>query len=74
MSSSWHSARAAPWRFSTMNKDGAPYLRMKRVTYLIGMVGLNELVKIHTGEEIHDSKRGAEIRPEGHRPHEAGDR
>jgi ribonucleoside-triphosphate reductase len=48
---------SGPLALLTMNKDGAPYLRMKRVTYLIGMVGLNELVKIHTGEEIHDSKK-----------------
>ena len=48
---------SGPLALLTMNKDGAPYLRMKRVTYLIGMVGLNELVKIHTGEELHESKR-----------------
>ncbi|MCX5905057.1 MAG: anaerobic ribonucleoside-triphosphate reductase [Proteobacteria bacterium] len=48
---------SGPLALLTMNKDGAPYLRMKRATYLIGMVGLNELVKIHTGEELHESKR-----------------
>jgi ribonucleoside-triphosphate reductase (formate) len=30
-------------------------LRMHRVTYLVGMVGLNELVQHHTGEELHES-------------------
>jgi ribonucleoside-triphosphate reductase len=30
---------------------------MKRATFLIGMVGLNELVKVHTGEELHESKK-----------------
>ncbi len=45
-----------PLALLTMNKDGAPYLRMKRATYLIGMVGLNELVKVHVGEELHESK------------------
>jgi len=28
---------------------------MRRVTYLIGMVGLNEMVQFHTGEELHES-------------------
>jgi len=38
-----------------MNRDGQPYLRMHRVSYLIGMVGLNELVKVHLGQELHES-------------------
>jgi ribonucleoside-triphosphate reductase len=29
---------------------------MKRASFLIGMVGLNELVQIHTGQEMHQSK------------------
>ncbi|MHB8766208.1 MAG: anaerobic ribonucleoside-triphosphate reductase [Deferrisomatales bacterium] len=44
-----------PLALLTMNRDGQSYLRMHRVSYLIGMVGLNELVKIHTGQELHDS-------------------
>ena len=47
----------SPLALLTMNKDGAPYLRMKRASYLIGMLGLNELVHIHTGEELHESNR-----------------
>lgn len=39
-----------------MNRDGQPYLRMHRVSYLVGMVGLNELVKIHCGHELHESE------------------
>ncbi len=46
-----------PLSLLTMKKDGVPYLRMHRVTYLIGMLGLNELVHIHTGEELHESKK-----------------
>ena len=45
-----------PLALLTMDKDGSPYLRMHRATYLIGMLGLNELVKIHTGEELNQSK------------------
>jgi len=47
----------SPLALLTMKKDGVPYLRMHRVTYLIGMLGLNELVHIHTGEELHESKK-----------------
>ncbi len=45
-----------PLALLAMNRDGEPYLRMHRVTYLIGMVGLNELVQHHTGQELHESK------------------
>jgi ribonucleoside-triphosphate reductase len=46
-----------PLALLTMKKDGTPYLRMHRVSYLIGMVGLDELVRIHTGEGLSESKR-----------------
>ncbi len=45
-----------PLALLTMNKDGQPYLRMHRVSYLIGMVGLNELVQYHLGQEMHESE------------------
>lgn len=46
-----------PLALLAMNKDGFPYLRMHRASFLIGMVGLNELVQIHTGQEMHQSKQ-----------------
>ena len=46
-----------PLSLLTMERDGSPYLRLERATYLIGMVGLNELVQHHTGEELHQSDR-----------------
>lgn len=39
-----------------LNKDGYPYLRMEKVRHLIGVLGLNELVQYHTGEQLHESK------------------
>jgi anaerobic ribonucleoside-triphosphate reductase len=45
-----------PLALLTMNRDGESYLRMHRATYLIGMVGLNEMVQAHTGQEMHESK------------------
>ncbi|MGB9699616.1 MAG: anaerobic ribonucleoside-triphosphate reductase [Thermodesulfobacteriota bacterium] len=44
-----------PLALLTMNKDGLPYLRLARATYLIGMVGLNEMVQIHLGKQLHES-------------------
>jgi len=46
-----------PLALLTMKKDGTSYIRMHRASYLIGMVGLNELVKIQTGYELHESKK-----------------
>lgn len=45
-----------PLGLLTMKRDGEPYLRLQRASYLMGMVGLNELVQAHTGEELHESK------------------
>ena len=46
-----------PLALLAMDRDGSPYLRMHRSSFLIGMVGLNELVQIHTGQEMHQSKQ-----------------
>jgi len=46
-----------PLSLLTMNRDGMPYLRFNLASHLIGMVGLNEMVQIHKGEELHDSKK-----------------
>jgi ribonucleoside-triphosphate reductase len=45
-----------PLALLAMKKDGLPYLRMDRASFLIGMVGLNELVHIHTGNQLHESE------------------
>ncbi|MBU0730914.1 MAG: anaerobic ribonucleoside-triphosphate reductase [Proteobacteria bacterium] len=44
-----------PLSLLAMKCDGQSYLRMHRCSYLIGMVGLNELVKVHMGQEVHES-------------------
>jgi len=44
-----------PLSVLAMNLDRLPYLRMDRASYLLGMVGLNELVQIHTGKPMHAS-------------------
>lgn len=45
-----------PLALLTMDRDGEPYLRMHRVTYLIGMLGLNEMVEYHLGQELHEDE------------------
>jgi ribonucleoside-triphosphate reductase len=37
------------------SRDGEPYLRMERLTYLCGLLGLNEMIQHHKGMELHDS-------------------
>ncbi len=41
-----------PLALLAMERDGEPYLRMHRVTYLIGILGLNEMVQYHLGKEL----------------------
>ena len=50
-----------PLSLLTMKLDGSHYLRLDRATYLIGLLGLNELVKAHKGMELHDSKEALEF-------------
>jgi ribonucleoside-triphosphate reductase len=38
------------------NRDGEKYLRLHRVTHLIGILGLNELVQYHLGKELHEDQ------------------
>ncbi len=45
-----------PLSMLTTSGDGSPYLKMSRAVYLVGMVGLNELVRIHRGREMHESE------------------
>ncbi len=35
--------------------DGEPYLKMDRLTYLAGLIGLNEMVQVHIGQQLHES-------------------
>jgi len=46
---------AGPLSLLAMNQDGHPYLRSDRMAYLVGLVGLNELVRISSGKHLHES-------------------
>jgi ribonucleoside-triphosphate reductase (formate) len=47
---------AGPLAMLAMQNDGSPYLRMGEATYLIGVAGLNELVQIRKGRQLHESE------------------
>ncbi|GCC10522.1 anaerobic ribonucleoside-triphosphate reductase [archaeon] len=50
-----------PLGLLAMDKDGESYYRLHKATYLMGMLGLNELVQYHTGEEIHESNSALKL-------------
>ncbi len=50
-----------PLGLLTQNLDGEPYLKMDRLTYLAGLIGLNELVQTHTGKELHESDEALKL-------------
>jgi ribonucleoside-triphosphate reductase len=45
-----------PLAMLAMQRDGQSYLRMWRVSYLMGILGLNELVQAHRGKELHEGE------------------
>ena len=45
-----------PLAVLAMSRDSLPYLRMEHACYLMGIVGLNELVQIHRGSQLHESE------------------
>jgi anaerobic ribonucleoside-triphosphate reductase len=48
--------KQGPLALLTMNLDGEPYYRLNKASFLVGMVGLNEMVQYHTGHQMHESK------------------
>ncbi len=54
-------AEQGPLAVLAMNHDGFPFLRMNMATYIIGIVGLNELVQIHQGKELHQTPEALEF-------------
>lgn len=44
-----------PLSLLAMEVDGEPYYRMHRASFLVGMLGLNELVQYVTRQELHSS-------------------
>jgi ribonucleoside-triphosphate reductase len=47
--------KTGPLALLSMDADGEPYYRLRRASFLIGMLGLNELVQYHSGQQLHES-------------------
>lgn len=45
-----------PLSMLAMKRDGQPYLRMWRVSFLMGILGLNEMIQAHLGKELHEDE------------------
>jgi anaerobic ribonucleoside-triphosphate reductase len=43
-----------PLSLLATRRDGEMYLRLRRVTHLVGILGLNETVQFHLGKELHE--------------------
>jgi len=39
-----------------INKEGERYLEPDKQSFIIGILGMNEMVKAHTGKELHESE------------------
>ena len=42
------------WEIGKEAADGRPYVDLKKATYIIGLIGLNECMKYMTGRELHE--------------------
>lgn len=40
--------------------DGRPYVELDKCTYILGLIGVNDVVKFLTGEELHESENAME--------------
>jgi ribonucleoside-triphosphate reductase len=47
--------KTGPLALLSMDPDGEPYYRLRRASFLIGMLGLNEMVQYHSGQQLHES-------------------
>ncbi len=44
------------WQMGRKAKDGRPYIDLKKATYIIGIIGLNECVQHLVGKELHEDE------------------
>ncbi|MFA4967678.1 MAG: anaerobic ribonucleoside-triphosphate reductase [Candidatus Margulisiibacteriota bacterium] len=53
--------KSGPLSLLAMDRDGEAYLRLRRVTHLIGILGLNEMVEAQLGSELHQSPEAVKL-------------
>ncbi len=49
--------KGGPLSLLLLSRDGAPLLDLNRTSHLIRLSGLNEMVQIHTGQEMHQGRK-----------------
>jgi len=50
-----------PLSFSRIGLNGEPYVRLNNLTYLIGIIGINETVEALTGKQLHESEESYKL-------------
>ncbi len=53
--------KRGPLSVLCMEHDGEPYLRFERVKYLVGILGMNEMVQAITGRQLHESEEAFQL-------------
>lgn len=49
------------WQVGKKACDGRPYIELDKCTYIIGMLGMNDMVKFLTGKEMHESEEAYDM-------------
>lgn len=53
--------KRGPLSVLCMEHDGEPYLRFERAKYLVGILGMNEMVQTITGRQLHESEEAFQL-------------
>ena len=53
--------KKGPLSVLCMDHDGEAYLRLEKAKYLIGILGVNEMVQVMTGSQLHESKEALDL-------------
>ncbi|MEA4881546.1 MAG: anaerobic ribonucleoside-triphosphate reductase [Synergistaceae bacterium] len=53
--------KKGPLSLLCMDHDGEPYLRLSKAKYLIGILGINEMVQVMTGSQLHESEEARNL-------------
>jgi len=53
--------KRGPLSVLCMEHDGEPYLRFERAKYLVGILGMNEMVQTITGQQLHESEEALQL-------------
>ena len=49
------------WQVGKISCDGRPYIELDKCTYIIGMLGMNDMIKFMLGKEMHESEEAFDM-------------